>query len=219
MREDPESSELTRRKTLRMLAASGIGLGFASSNAAAKGDRTTKDGRRRKGDNPTVAEGTSGFVTSNRETPDWFTIKDDGKYNLQEVKRTSDQEISTQGHDGCPNDSIVVSFDKAIKGFPGGVINVKIHHCAGDQCDWGVELTLLEQSADFGTTDDCNGRLETTHTIQAVTIDGYVEAHTPWNTPVGVIHSWTINLDARWYNPIDGWQEGSVEAKVDNPVV
>ncbi|MDX5990038.1 hypothetical protein SIM67_17570 [Haloferax mediterranei ATCC 33500] len=194
-----------------MLGATGVGLGFTSGSAVAKGTPPEKN-------DTTIAQGTSGYTTSNKGTPDWFTIKDDGKWNVHDVKRTSDQGIITLGHGDCPGDSIEVSVDRAIPALS-KTLNLGIHHCAGDLCDWGVEATLMGMTEDFGTTDDCNARLKTTHDFQVLKIDGYVEAHASWNNPLGMVDHWTIEIDAKWYDTSDGWQEHSIEARVDNPAV
>ncbi len=104
-----------------MLAGSGVGLGFAS-NAAAQGRK--RDGKIEE-DDLTRAEGTSGFVTSNEQTPDWFTIKDNGEWNIQDPEAVQNGEFTTQGHKSCLNDTLELGFERKIKGVE---FKFLIHH-------------------------------------------------------------------------------------------
>lgn len=201
----------TRRKTLRLLSASGVGLvGVASSSAAA--DKTESQ----QGDEEhTIAEGTSGYVTSDEETPDWFTLKSagDAKWNIGDFTKKQNHGISPADHLNCAGDQLDWGGSIYYRGID---ITLHLDHCAGT-CNWEFEIGALGQSYSTGQVRNCDTRETLSFGIHPFNFDVVTRAHNPggWTDTVDY---WTINIEVDYYSIWNGWETKTWSFDIDNPV-
>lgn len=209
---DCESSESTRRTALRLIAGSGVGmLGVASSNVAA-GETDSQQ----EGEEQTIAKGTSGYVTSDEETPDWFTLKSvgDAKWNIGDVNKKQNQgELTLYDHLSCNGDQL--DWGGTITKW-GTEFTLHLDHCAGT-CNWEFEIEALEQRLSSGMNDDCNGEENFSGGIHPFQIEVKTRSYSSTPSVSAPIEYWDFEINIQYYDPRSGWEEATWEFRIDNP--
>ncbi|WP_226480813.1 hypothetical protein [Natrinema amylolyticum] len=207
-----ESSEPTRRNTLRLLTGSGLGIiGVASGTAAAD-----KTGNQQTDEELTLAEGTSGYVTSGEETPDWFTLKSagDAKWNIGDFNKKQDNEVGLYDHLSCSGDQL--DWGGSVEKW-GVEFKLHLDHCAGT-CNWNFQVEALGQSYSTGMNDECNGKETLSGGVRPLQIEASVRAYGK-DSLTGPIESWGIELSVEYYDLRSGWETASWDFEIENPAV
>jgi len=183
-------------------------VGVGSSGATAHETDDQDDGQQ------VLAEGTSGYVTSDDETPDWFTLDSAGgaKWDIGDFTKQESQMITPQDHLNCSGDQL--DWGGTVEKW-GQEFVLHLDHCAGS-CNWDFEISALNQTYSVGMADDCNGEESFTGGVKPLQVEIEVDAHgtLPALEPVDY---WDIDIAVEYYNPANGWQDATWSFTVENP--
>ncbi|MWV40879.1 hypothetical protein [Natrialba sp. INN-245] len=184
-------------------------FGVASSTAAA--DET---GSQREDEELTIAEGTSGYVTSDKETPDWFSLKSggDAKWNIGDFNKKENQGLVPHAQLDCDGDQL--DWGGTVEKW-GVVFTLHLDHCAGS-CNWKFEIEALGQSGTTGLAEDCDGSESISGGVHPLRFNVEVHAHEPW-PPTEFVEYWDVEMHVEYYDPSSGWEDATWEFRINNP--
>ncbi|WP_162224471.1 hypothetical protein [Halorussus amylolyticus] len=191
------SKQTSRRRTLKLIGGSAVGLTGLTGTTAAE-ENTTETTEKE--------EGKSVEVPDSYENVSSFTVYEgqDLEWDVPE-----DKPLTTQSH--CPGNGGLhwtpgftwegVTFEFNVKDCP-------------DTCEWEVTVTALNQTYGLVTSDDCETNEYLSVGVKPLKFSGSVSREqVVWGSTAMVIVEADITVE--YYHPTNGWQEKDISWELE----